>query len=214
VDADQNGARDAADMQAIIAAERLNFFSDAVVAIAITLLALDLPVPVGQGNADMWRSLGANVNDYAAFLISFAVIGGSWIGHHRTFGYLARVSAPLARWIMLWLLTIVVTPFATRTIVGDGAFAARFTLYAGVQALSSIFFLLAVREMQRSELVRPGTPPSVFIGTYYRSAVVATAFLVSIPLSFVAQGWAFACWIAIPFAMRLMRRISPRLRPV
>ena len=209
-----NGGRDADDVQAIISAERLNFFSDAVVAIAITLLALDLPVPVGQSNADMWRNLGTNVNEYAAFLISFAVIGGSWLGHHRTFGYLARVTGPLCRWTMLWLLMIVVTPFATRTIVGNGAFAARFTLYAGVQALASIFFLLAVREMQRNGLVRPGTPRSVFTGTYYRSAVVATAFLVSIPLSFVAQGWAFACWIAIPFAMRLMRRISPRLRPL
>jgi uncharacterized membrane protein len=210
----ENASRDADEVQASIGAERLNFFSDAVVAIAITLLALDLPVPVGQSNIDMWRNLSANVNEYAAFLISFAVIGGSWLGHHRTFGYLARVTGPLARWTMLWLLMIVVTPFATRTIVGTGAFAARFTLYAGVQALAQIFFLLAVREMRRGGLARPGTPRSVFTGTYYRSAVVATAFLVSIPLSFFTQGWAFACWIAIPLVMRLARRISPRYRPL
>ena len=213
MDGVENGARDAEDVQAIIGAERLNFFSDAVAAIAITLLALDLPVPVGQGNAQMWKNLGANVTDYAAFLISFAVIGGSWIGHHRTFGYLARVNGPLARWTMLWLLMIVVTPFATRTIVGDGAFAACFTLYAGVQALASIFFMLAVRETQRGRLMRPGTPHAVFTRTYYRTAVVAILFLISIPLSFVTQ-WAFACWGAIPFVMRLGRRISPLLRPL
>jgi TMEM175 potassium channel family protein len=213
VDAVDIGARDGEDVQAIIGAERLNFFSDAVVAIAITLLALDLPVPGGHSNAEIWRNLGANANDYAAFLISFAVIGGSWLGHHRTFGYLARVNGTLARWTMLWLLMIVVTPFATRTIVGDGAFSARFTLYAGVQALAQIFFLLAVRETRRGGLMRPGTPPAVFTRTYYHTAVGALLFLVSIPLSFVTP-WAFACWAAIPFVMRLGRRIGPRLRPL
>src|SRR5262249_3606584 len=139
-------------------------------------------VPQGQTNAAVLRSLGAS--PYAAFLISFAVIGGNWLGHRSTFGYLARVNGALGRWTMLWLLTIVVTPFATRTIVADGPFAAHFTLYASVQALATIFFLMAVREMQRAQLMRPGTPRSVFTKTYYQSTVVAIAFLVSIPLSF------------------------------
>src|SRR5262249_44639361 len=117
----------------------------------------------------------------------------------------------LARWTMLWLLMIVVTPFATRTIVGNGAFGARFTLYAGVQALAQIFFLLAVRETQRSGLMRPGTPPSVFTRTYYPTAVGAALFLISIRLAYVTP-WAFACGAAIPFVIRLGRRVSPRLR--
>jgi uncharacterized membrane protein len=213
VDGD-NEAHDDELVQATVGAERLNFFSDAVVAIAITLLALSLPVPDGDkslSNGDIWHALGNNSDAYAAFLISFAVIGGNWLGHHRTFEYLSRVTGPVARWTMLWLLMIVLTPFATRMIVGSGGFAARFTVYASVQALAAIFFLLTVYEMRRGQLTRPGTPRSVFTKAYYQSAVVATAFLVSIPLSFVTQ-WAFICWGAIPFVMRLGRRISPRLR--
>lgn len=70
-----------------IAVERLTFFADAVVAIAITLLALDLPVPTGSTNGDLWRSLRENFSDYLAFAISFVVIAARWNAHHRIFRY-------------------------------------------------------------------------------------------------------------------------------
>ncbi|MFE9692955.1 TMEM175 family protein [Micromonospora sp. NPDC005806] len=188
----------------IVDPERLVFFSDAVVAIAITLLALELPVPAGHTNAELWRDLGRNVNEYVAFLISFAVIGGHWFVHHRTFGHVARLSGRLVRWNMLWLLMIVLTPFVTRVIVGDGAFAARFTLYAAIQALASVAFLLAVHEMDRHGLTRAGTPRSLFGNSYRILSVAAGAFAVSIPLAFVTH-WAYACWAAIPFVTRVQR---------
>jgi TMEM175 potassium channel family protein len=200
----------------IISAERLNFFSDAVLAIAITLLALDLHVPDGPTNADLWRDLSRNLNDYVAFLISFAVIGNYWFLHHRIFGNVTRLGGWLTRWNMLWLLTIVLTPFATRVIVGDGALAARFSIYAMVQALASIFFLLAVREMDRHRLVREGTARTLFTRSYLRLSVMAAAFLVSIPLAFITH-WAYLCWVAIPFGSRVQSLVSGlwhRLRPV
>jgi hypothetical protein len=61
------------------AMERLTFFSDAVVAIAITLLALDLPVPEGDTFSVFWSSVHRNAGHYAAFLISFFVIAGRGI---------------------------------------------------------------------------------------------------------------------------------------
>src|SRR5215813_5536469 len=120
-------------------AERLVFFSDAVVAIAITLLALDLPVPQGQGNMDLLHSARNNLNDYLAFGISFVVIAAHWRGHHRVFRYV-RAVGPILRWNLLWLFFIVITPFATKVLAGDGAFQARFTFYATQQALIGISF--------------------------------------------------------------------------
>jgi uncharacterized membrane protein len=196
-------------------AERVNFFSDAVIAIAITLLALGLPVPNGRTNAEMWHDLASHLNEYIAFLISFAVIGGHWFAHRRVFGYLATVSGRLARWNMLWLLMIVLTPFATRAIVGDGAFAVRFCIYASVQALAFGFFLLAVREMDRQGLARADTPREVFRRGYYRVSVAMAAFAISIPIAFVTR-WAYLCWLAIPLAARagrVGRAIRSRIRP-
>ena len=50
-----------------VAAERLTFFSDAVIAIAITLLALELPVPSGETNHDLLHSVGELRAEYIAF---------------------------------------------------------------------------------------------------------------------------------------------------
>lgn len=191
----------------VLSAERLNFFSDAVVAIAITLLALDLPVPKASSDADLWRGFTDDSTTYIAFLISFAVIGTHWQLHHRVFSHLARLGGALVRWNLLWLLMIVLTPFATKVIVGDNAFSARFTIYAAVQALAAIFFLLAVYAIDRRGLAQDGTPRSIFRRSYYRLSVFAAAFLVSIPLAYVTR-WAYLCWVAIPFIPRLLRGLE------
>jgi uncharacterized membrane protein len=65
------------------AADRLAFFSDAVVAIAITVLALGLPIPTGATNAELLQSAGQHIDDYIAFAVSFVVISAHWRGHHR-----------------------------------------------------------------------------------------------------------------------------------
>ena len=73
------------------ATERLIFFSDAVVAIAITLLAIDLPVPEEPNAAAFWASARHSTGHYVAFLISFFVIAAAWSNHHDAFRYTIRV---------------------------------------------------------------------------------------------------------------------------
>jgi TMEM175 potassium channel family protein len=98
----------------VLAAERVIFFSDAVVAIAITLLALALPLPHGRTNAEILRSMSHDSAAYLAFLISFVVVGSHWRWHHRVFKYVARLDERIIGLNMIWLLMVVVTPFAAR----------------------------------------------------------------------------------------------------
>ncbi len=56
------------------AVDRLTLFSDAVVAIAITLVAIDLPIPTGATVPQLWSSVQQNAGHYAAFAISFVAI--------------------------------------------------------------------------------------------------------------------------------------------
>src|SRR5918997_5982049 len=67
------------------AGERLTFFSDAVVAIAITLLALGLPVPEGGTAAEVLRSLADRRYEYLAFLVGFLVVAAHWRGRPPPF---------------------------------------------------------------------------------------------------------------------------------
>jgi uncharacterized membrane protein len=200
-----------------ISTERLIFFSDAVVAIAITLLALELPVPGGvpvpggMTNHDLLVSLQANLNQYVAFLISFVVIAGHWRGHHHLFRYVDRVG-PILRWNLLWLLFIVIMPFATRVLNGEGAFQVRFILYAVVQALAAASFLLVMRGVRRHDLLKPGSPPNLIRGSSIRLIGLTLTFLLSIPLAFVTH-YAYFFWIAVPLAATFVRRLTGRPQP-
>ena len=71
--------------------DRLTIFSDTVVAIAITLLAIDLPVPVGSTVSEFWTSVRHNSGHYAAFVISFVAIAASWNHHHDMFRYAEKM---------------------------------------------------------------------------------------------------------------------------
>lgn len=181
--------------------ERLVFFSDAVIAIAITLLALDLPLPSGRTNREVWHALGDGRDEYLAFLISFLVIWSQWAGHRRMFRAV-RLGGRLALWNMLWLLMIVVTPFATRVITGDGAFESRFTLYATVQALAGLCSLLIVREVDRGGLRRSEDARSAADSGYLRALTVVVAFGISIPVAWFTH-WAFACWALLAVLPRI-----------
>ena len=196
------------------AAERVIFFSDAVVAIAITLLALALPVPPGfpgMTNGQLLHALHRNWEDYLAFLISFAVIGNHWVVHRQIFRYVSRVNRKVTAPNMGWLLMMILTPFATRMISGSGAFGVRFSLYALIQVIASACLLLMSREIARGGLLRPGAPESARHPDHAASVAIIITFLVSIPVSFFT-GWAFAVWAVTPLLVRVLRRLRARGR--
>jgi uncharacterized membrane protein len=93
---------------------RLEAFSDAVLAIAITLLVLDLKVPSpGQGGHTLAWNLAREWPAYAAYVLSFLVIGIMWVNHHSLFAQVERVDRPLLFTNLLLLIGIAVLPFPT-----------------------------------------------------------------------------------------------------
>jgi uncharacterized membrane protein len=195
------------------AVERLTIFSDAVVAIAITLLALDLPVPEGDTVSAFWSSVRRNDGHYAAFLISFLVIAAAWGNHHDLFRYARRFDPRLRTLNMAWLLTIVLVPFATRmlTTLGHstlGAHALRFGFYALLQVLESGALLAMLRHMVAHGLA-PGAPRSAVTGMARQCYVEMAGFGLSIPLFFVTTG-AWLLWIAVPLLAGQVSRLRRR----
>ena len=192
------------------AAERVVFFSDAVVAIAITLLALALPLPVATSrttNHQLLDTLWGDRDGYLAFLISFAVIGNHWAVHRRVFRYVNRLNGTVIRLDMIWLLMMIITPFATRILTGNGGFGVRFTIYTLVQVIASTCLLLMGREIRDKDLMRTDAPESARHPENSHTLTLIVVFLISIPVAFVAGQWAFALWVAIPALGRVLRRL-------
>lgn len=104
------------DTSGDLALDRLVFFSDAVFAIAITLLVLEIEVPSLPVHASVASSLQALVDlapSFFAFALSFLVIGRFWMGHHERFRALRHYDARLMWPNLLYLMAIAFMPFAT-----------------------------------------------------------------------------------------------------
>src|SRR5204863_2813742 len=92
---------------------RVEAFSDGVMAIAITLLVLELKVPTDPGRDKLLEVLAERWPSYVAYLAAFFTIGIIWLNHHTLLAKIARFDARL-HWLNLVLLLGVATlPFPT-----------------------------------------------------------------------------------------------------
>ncbi len=99
------------------------FFSDAVFAIAITLLALDIRLPVeaaALNDSELLQSLLALGPKYLSYCISFLVIGSFWISHHSKFRIITRYDSRLLFLNLLLLMVIAFIPFPTAILSEHG----------------------------------------------------------------------------------------------
>jgi uncharacterized membrane protein len=192
------------------AAERMTFFSDAVVAIAMTLLAIELPVPEGADVEELLHSLGANSYEYLTFLISFLVIANHWTIHHRLFGWVRRVNGPLIRLNLFWLLLVVINPFLTKVLTEGESNVVRFGMYAVAQALMMFAVAAMIAIVARRRWFAEEAPAYLNRRGYLRSLLGACAFLISVPAYLVIGQWAFAIWAIVPLlGERLVRTGAP-----
>jgi uncharacterized membrane protein len=97
--------------------ERMILFSDAVFAIAITLLVIEIKIPeIHEGEVTdkaLLHKLAQLIPKFIGFLISFLLIGQYWVVHHRMFGYVVNFNDRLIWLNIFFLLAVALMPFST-----------------------------------------------------------------------------------------------------
>jgi uncharacterized membrane protein len=136
---------------------RLVAFSDGVYAIAITLLVLDIVVPA-QADDHLLSSLASQWASYLAYVVSFATIGASWLGHNVITEYMDRANPTFIRLNLLLLLFVAFLPFPTRLFADfigkNQPERVAATIYGIFLLLSSTLLWLLWRYAVRHNLVR------------------------------------------------------------
>jgi TMEM175 potassium channel family protein len=164
--------------------DRLQAFSDGVFAIAITLLALELPRPEGP---DLWRELAHAWQSYAAFLVSFLTIGIIWVNHHALVDRIARADRTLLFLNLFLLMWVSIIPWPTGLVADrlgkDGAEAA-IVVYSGVFLAMAITFR-GVWVHARNAGVLGSLSPVQIAHLDRRNAVGLTCYLVAVILGFL-----------------------------
>jgi TMEM175 potassium channel family protein len=169
-----------------VSPSRLNALIDGVFAIALTLLVLDLPRPVGQGQ--FVHRLLSGWPAYAAYLISFVSIGIVWIEHHGMMSAVRYVNRRLLERTLLFLLFVSIIPWPTALAaehIRDGGTPARVVavLYAVTMMLMGLSMALSWRYLVRHEqlVAEPGRP--AMAAGARRALLGALAYLPAIALA-------------------------------
>lgn len=142
--------------------ERVEAFSDGVLAVAITLLVLDLRVDATGGG--LVHQLSQKWPSFAAYVLSFFVVGVIWVNHHALFALVARVDRVVLFGNLLLLMWVTTIPFTTATLAaflrgGDADARVAVLLYgASMEGMAISFTLILRRLLRRGLLIRPVDP--------------------------------------------------------
>ena len=197
--------------------ERTVFFSDAVFAIALTLLVLDLHVPdipadsvataLPSALAELWPK-------FFSFLLSFWVVGLYWVSHHRTFHYISGYDRRLLLSNLLFLMWIVLLPFSTSLMGEYGNQQIVVIIYAVNVALTGLtLWWVWWHASHNPELLNTAGLDSQEIRyNTLRIMVPPLIFGLSIGVSFFSvwavQGLWFLTLLSRPVLLRILRRSS------
>jgi uncharacterized membrane protein len=197
--------------------ERIVFFSDAVMAIAITLLAIDLKVPeipASLAATQLPIQLDEMVPRLGSFFISFVVIGVYWNAHHRYFGYIRRYDNILIFLNMVFLLFIVLMPFVAG-LLGQYAYLPLGVILYSL-AVSLIGFSLAsiwFYATYKHRLVDESLDPSLIRFRLGVALFGPLVFLISIPFAWISPSTTMSVWWISSLALFGIRRLVQHRRP-
>jgi uncharacterized membrane protein len=188
--------------------ERLIFFSDAVFAIAITLLTLEIRLPASDSpltNAELFQSMLAIGPKYIAYIISFLVIGLIWIGHHRKFRMIQKYDGNLMLLNLFLLMTIAFIPFPTSLISMYGNRTATI-FYASVMILASLLSVaLWLYASYKDRLIDPHMDHRQRRRETLGPLLTIGVFILSIGLAFINPGLARISWVLLAVTQRLYK---------
>lgn len=191
--------------------DRLIFFSDAVFAIAITLLVLDLRVPPDLVATALPAALAALWPKLLSFLISFVVIGVyCWQVHHQLFRYIVKYDEHLLGMNLLLLGGVVFLPFSVSLLSAYGSQQIVVATYLGNLGVVALLLLTLLGYAIRRNLTDPALTTEQLIVVLSQTLTLPTFCFLAFVLSFVSPYfWLFAVVLLAPIRLvvgRLLMR--------
>lgn len=181
--------------------KRVETFSDAVLAVAITLMVLRIAPPVaGNGQSVGQAFWNDTVPDIIFFLITFVVIVLFWVHHHDNFKRLPAGMAAGAMWVnAAFLACICLLPFGLEFFSAEDPSMLTVAVYSGLMALATLFL---------------GTLGRIATGEWRAGSIIGiVVFLMAIPLAPVMGAWCLLVWWLDPPLERLWNHLRGNAAP-
>lgn len=192
--------------QSMFSKHRLEALSDAVFAIVMTLLVLDLKVPSGVAAGQLGEALRHNSPEWASFVLTFYIAAAFWVLQHQLFDLIEGMGSETLVPTFFFLGLVAILPYSTSLLSHYPTEPLTFTVYFGNQAVIAIA-LIAKLEIARSRgyLHQGMDTKTLRIRLYFMGAVMASAILAAhlLPIKYA--------WMA-PALLAVGGRVVKRFR--
>ena len=175
----------------IMKPDRLSAFTDGVIAIIITIMVLELPVPRGNDLAALMEELPL----FGAYALSFVNVGIFWVNHHHMMHLAKQVDGRvlLANLLLLFWLSLV--PFVIRWIGEAHIRPMPVATYGAILTMASLSYLLIERALIAAE---PGKSAlDVALGSKKKEIFSFLLYLAAVPLAFVSVWVSVALYVVV-----------------
>ena len=173
---------------------RLEAFSDGVLAIIITIMILELKQPSGSGIKDLL----ALTPTLLAYLLSFVFIAIYWVNHHLIFQRSESINVKILWCNIAWLFTMSFIPFATAWVGSYPLSWAPLSLYFADMSLASITFhlmyYLIICESGEKDNFKLNVRSIISLVTYFSAAILGGFFPI---VAYIAVA-VVSCWWIVP----------------
>lgn len=200
--------------------ERMILFSDAVFAIAITLLVIEIKIPELEkhdiSDQALLGELKHLIPKFAGFIVSFLLIGGYWMIHHRMFGFVTNYTRKLLFLNLVFLFFIVLLPFSTgfySEYAGPELIREQLKIpmtfyvlnFAGVGFANHFMWRHIINP--KNKIAEPPIDPEVATMAKLRSLIVPLTFIAMLIVAYLSNVL-FAVYVPllIPISLRIIKR--------
>lgn len=196
--------------------ERLIFFTDAVVAIAITLLILPL-VEIVTTDAHLAHQppladfLTGNIAQFYAFALSFVIIARFWIANHEILLHTQKATTLLIWMDIAWVFTIVILPVPTEITAAFDASRLTTLIYIGTATLSTLLLTAIAYYLHRRPQLQAKDAPISTVAVWGIGST-AVAFVLAFAVSWIFPGVHYYSLFILLLTFPLDLLVKPRLR--
>ena len=191
--------------------ERLCALTDGVYAIVLTLLVLDLTIPVipGLSEAKIIDDLVKQIPNFFSYVISFIVVATLWIKHHMLLKPLKQCDTITFGLNFVHLLFLTLTPYTASLFGQYGEDPMVVFLFSGSIGLAALslhllhFYVTTKTEWYGEDATEEWKHPNWLVS--YPAIIIA---LISMVLSFVSVTGAILVWVVFPVSLFLFTLLS------
>jgi uncharacterized membrane protein len=195
--------------------ERILMLTDGIFAIAMTILVLELHVPElaeHLSDADLHTALFALLPKFLSYVVSFAILGIYWVGHHNVFHFIKRVDRRFLWLNILFLLLIALIPFSAALLGNYGNSQISVIVYGTHLILLGIVLFVSWRYAARKKNLTNGTLSEEFIQTVERYILKGpAAYAIAIGVSFFSIPASILIYTLLPVYYILQTRLDTQV---